>query len=71
MAQDEKITLEKVAELSIYEWNDRAAVATALLKNGYTIGPGKRKKTPTGKQMDYFLKIYRDTAPDTDPGAAE
>ena len=34
MVQGDKVTLEKVAELSIYEWQDRAAVATALLKNG-------------------------------------
>lgn len=59
MVQGDKITLEKVAELSIYEWQDRAVVATALLKNGYTIGPGKRKKTPTGKQLDYFLEVYK------------
>ena len=59
MADRDKETLEKVAELSIYEWNDRAAVATALLKNGYTVGPGKRKKTPTGKQIDYYLEVYK------------
>ena len=40
---------------------------TAILhENGYTVGPGKRKKTQTGKQMDYYLKIYRDT--DTEIG---
>lgn len=59
MTKGENITLEKVAELSLYEWEDRAKVAVALLKNGYTIGPGRRKKTPTGKQLDYFLEVYK------------
>lgn len=59
MAKEENVTMEKIAELSLYEWEDRAKVAVALLKNGYTIGPGKRKKTPSGKQLDYFLEVYK------------
>lgn len=57
----ERIRLNKVAELSINEWGDREKVAIALLKNGYTVGPGKKKKTPTGKCLDYYLKIYKET----------
>lgn len=55
------MALEKVAELSIYKLEDRKTVTAILLENGYTVGPGVRKKTPTGKQMDYYLKVYRDT----------
>jgi len=54
------MAMEKVAELSIYKLEDRKAVTAILLENGYTIGPGVRKKTATGKQMDYYLKVYRD-----------
>lgn len=55
------MAMEKVAELSIYKLEDRKVVTAILLENGYTVGPGARKKTPTGKQIDYYLKIYRDT----------
>ncbi len=55
------MALEKVAELSINKLEDRKTVTAILYENGYTVGPGKRKLTPTGKQMDYYLKIYRDT----------
>ena len=55
------MALEKVAEISINKLEDRKAVTAILLENGYTVGPGVRKKTPTGKQMDYYLKVYRDT----------
>ena len=55
------MAMEKVTELSIYKLEDRKAVTEILLENGYTVGPGVRKKTPTGKQMDYYLKVYRDT----------
>lgn len=53
--------LEKVAELSIDRLEDRKTVTAILHENGYTVGPGKRKKTPTGKQMDYYLKIYKES----------
>lgn len=65
------MALEKVAEISINKLEDRKTVTAILHENGYTVGPGKRKKTPTGKQIDYFLKVYKDTAPDADPGTAE
>ena len=54
------MALEKAAELSIYKLEDRKAVAAILLENGYTIGSGVRKKTPTGKQLDYYLKVYKE-----------
>ena len=63
------MALEKVAELSINRLDDRKTVTAILHENGYTVGPGKRRATPTGKQMDYYLKIYRDTdAGSTDGG---
>lgn len=62
------MALEKVAEISINKLEDRKTVTAILHENGYTVGPGKRKKTETGKQLDYFLKIYRDTDPDAGSG---
>lgn len=58
------MALEKVAEISINRLEDRKIVTAILHENGYTVGPGKRKKTETGKQMDYYLKIYKDTDSD-------
>lgn len=55
------MALEKIAEISIYSLDDRKTVTAILHENGYTVGPGKRAKTPTGKQMEYFLKIYKET----------
>lgn len=54
------MALEKVAELSINKLEDRKTVTTILHENGYTVGPGKRRKTLTGKQLDYYLKIYKE-----------
>ncbi len=59
------MALEKVAELSINKLEDRKTVTAILHENGYTVGPGKRKLTPTGKQMDYFLKVYKDSEQDS------
>jgi hypothetical protein len=58
------MSLELIANISINKLEDRKAVTAILHENGYTVGPGKRKKTETGKQMDYYLKIYKDTDPD-------
>lgn len=65
------MALEQVAEISINKLEDRKTVTAILHENGYTVGPGKRKKTQTGKQLDYFLKIYKDTAPDAATGSSE
>lgn len=54
------MALVKVAELSINKLEDRKTVTAILHENGYTVGPGKRKLTPTGKQMDYYLKVYKE-----------
>lgn len=52
--------LKLVAEISISKLEDRKVVTAILHENGYTVGPGKRRKTPTGKTMDYYLKIYEE-----------
>lgn len=56
--------LKLVAEISINKLEDRKVVTAILHENGYTVGPGKRKLTPTGKQMDYYLKVYKDSNQD-------
>lgn len=48
-------------ELSIYNQEDRLTVAQILIKNGYTVSQGKRQRTPTGKTLDYFLKVTEDS----------
>lgn len=49
-----------VTELNIYNKQDRLQVASILIDNGYTVSQGKRQRTPTGKIMDYFLKVTED-----------
>ena len=44
--------LIKVAEISIDKLDDRKTVTAILHENGYTVGPGKRAKTQTGKLVD-------------------
>ena len=62
------MALEKVAELSINKLEDRKTVTAILHENGYTVGPGKRRLTPTGKQIDYYLKVYKDSNQDCSSG---
>ncbi len=57
--------LKLVAELSINKLDHRKEVTAILHENGYTIGPGKRKLTPTGKQIDYYLKVYKEDGQNT------
>ena len=59
------MALKKVAELSIAKLEDRKTVTAILHENGYTVGPGKRRLKPTGKTMDYHLKIYKDDDQET------
>lgn len=49
-------TLDKWdGELKIYNLEDRLAVYTILIKNGYDVGQHQRKKDPNSKALDYFL----------------
>lgn len=57
---DGGMTMANEMELVIYNQEDRLAVAQILVKNGYTVAQGKRRKTETGKQLDYFLKVSQD-----------
>ena len=49
-----------VCELRIYNQQDRLEVAAILIKNGYAVSQTKRQKTPTGKTVDYFLRVTLD-----------
>ena len=55
--------MEELA-LELDEDTDNVKVTAILHANGYTVGPGKRKKTPTGKQLDYYLKVYKEVEED-------
>ncbi len=52
--------MKLVAELNVSKLEDRKTITAILHENGYTVGPGKRKKTETGKTISYFLKVYVD-----------
>lgn len=52
--------MELIAEIKIFSKEDRKTVAGILVDNGYTVGTGKRQKTPNGKSVDYTLKLYAD-----------
>ena len=49
-----------VMELKVYNQDDRLSVAAILIKNGYTVSQGKRQRSPTGKTLDYILKVSED-----------
>lgn len=50
-----------VMELKIYSKEERLKVAAILVDNGYTVSQGKRQRTPTGKVIDYFLRVTEDS----------
>lgn len=50
--------MDLIAEIKIYNREDRLRVASILVDNGYTVSQGKRMRTPTGKTVDYTLKVY-------------
>lgn len=51
---------EKEMLIKIYNQQDRQDVAQILIKNGYTVSQVKKKRTETGKTVDYYLKIRLD-----------
>ncbi len=53
--------MEEVMELKIYSKEDRLKVAAILIDNGYTVSQGKRRRTATGKTLDYFLRVTDDS----------
>ncbi len=62
--QEEQDKFAEFIKLRIFNLDDRLTVSGILLKNGYTVGQTKRKKTETGKNLDYFLvaKLEDDNA---------
>lgn len=52
--------MAEVMKLKIYNKDDRLKVAQILIDNGYTVSQGKQQRTPTGKTLDYFLKVVDD-----------
>lgn len=49
-----------MAKLVIYSREDRLTVAKILIDNGYTVKQGKRKLTPNGKSVEYYLDVERE-----------
>lgn len=47
-------------ELVIYAKEDRLAVAKVLIDNGYSVRQNKRRTTPTGKTVEYFLEVWKE-----------
>lgn len=48
---------DEIMKLKIFNQEDRLAVAQILIKNGYTVSQSKKKRTETGKSLDYFLNV--------------
>ena len=46
-----------IAELKIFSKEDRKTVAAILFENGYTVRQGKKKRTETGKSVDYTVIV--------------
>lgn len=42
---------------SLIEKDDRKTVAAILFENGYTVRQGKKKRTETGKSVDYTVIV--------------
>ena len=46
-----------IAELKIFSKEDRKTVAAILFENGYTVRQDKKKRTETGKTVDYTVIV--------------
>ena len=55
--RDKMAKSETDMELRIYNQEDRLNVAQILIKNGYAVRQTKRKRTETGKTLDYYLVV--------------
>lgn len=51
------MAFKKVAEISIDKLEDRKTVTAILHANGYTVGPGKRKKTPIDERRKKVKEV--------------
>lgn len=52
---ERKESKEWDAELRIYNVEDRKQVMTILAVNGYDVGQHKKRATPTGKTVEYYV----------------
>ena len=43
--------------MKIFSKDDRKTVAAILFENGYTVRQGKKKRTETGKSVDYTVIV--------------
>lgn len=59
---EEKSVFDDFLKIRIYNLDERLAVSTILIKNGYTVSQSKQKRTETGKVLDYFLVAKLDDA---------
>lgn len=48
---------EEIAELKVFSREDRKTLAAILFDNGYTVRQGKKKRTETGKAVDYTVIV--------------
>lgn len=48
---------EEIAELKVFSREDRKTLAAILFDNGYTVRQGKKKRTETGKTVDYTVIV--------------
>ena len=52
--------MNETMEIKIYNQQERLEVAQILIKNGYTVSQVKKQRNPTGKTLDYFLRVKLD-----------
>lgn len=45
--------------LVIDKIEDRGILASILVRNGYAVKPGKARRTPTGKSVDYYIDVEK------------
>lgn len=57
--------MKLIAEIKIFSKEDRKTVAGILVDNGYTVGTGKRQKTPNGKSVDCQCRKFYSEQPRT------
>ena len=57
------MAFKKVAEISVISRGQKLTY-TIYTQTDIQFRPGKRKKTPTGKQLDYYLKVYKEVEED-------
>ena len=56
-SDEEKTKRNWDAELRIYNVEDRKSVMAILAVNGYDVGQHKKKLTPTGKTLSYYVHV--------------